>query len=189
MASDPESAGEITELLRNWGSGDTGALAVLVESAYTELRAIARAYMSREAPGHTLQATGLINELYVRLARQRKPHLVDRRHFYALSAMVMRRILRDYSRDTHAQKRSGIRVPLHPEMAWVDAAGEDMVALDCALTELEQLDERKVRVIELRYFLGCTIEEVAELLNVSGPTVERDIQFAKSWLHQRLRAS
>ncbi len=189
MSSDGPSPGEITELLRVWGAGDSAALPVLVESAYAELRAIAGAYMRRESPGHTLQATGLINELYVRLARQKNPQVVNRRHFYTLAAMMMRRILRDHSRETHAQKRAGLCVPLHPEMAWVDAAGDDMVALDTALAELEALDARKVRAVELRFFLGCTIDEVADLLEVSGPTVERDLQFAKSWLHRRLRSS
>lgn len=178
---------EITALLSRWGSGDPAALAELAEAAYGELRKIAAGYLRREAPGHTLQATGLVNELYLRLARQRSAQLNDRRHFYTFSAMMMRRILRDYTREAHAQKRFAEKIPLHPELAWVDAAGEDMFALDLALAELEALDERKVRVLELRYFLGCTNEEIAGLLEVARATVDRDLQFGRSWLHRKLR--
>jgi RNA polymerase sigma factor (TIGR02999 family) len=189
MSSEIQPPGEITELLQQWAAGDGSVLPSLVESTYNELRAIAVAYVRRESAEQTLQATGLVNELYLRLVHQRNPRLEDRHHFYVVAAMMMRRILRDHARDIGAQKRSGIRIPLHPEMAWVDAASEDVIALDSALAELEQLHERKVRVIELRYFLGCTNDEVAELLGIAEATVDRDLQFARSWLHRRLRSN
>jgi len=189
MPADAPIPGEITVLLNRWGKGDREALTTLASLAYDDLRAIAEGYLRRENPNHTLQATGLVNELYLRLARQRNTQLVDRRHFFSFSAMMMRRILSDYARRSHALKRPGgenTRVALHPDMAWVDAAGEDMLALDQALSELEALEERKVRVIELRYFLGCSNEETADLLGIARVTVNRDLEFAKAWLFRRL---
>jgi len=195
MPQEPDSQdqpGEITLLLRQWSEGDPAALSHLASLAYGELRAIAAGYLRREGREHTLQATGLVNELYLRLARQRGAQLSDRRHFYVFSAMMMRRILRDYAREAGAQKRPGgtsVRIPLHPDIAWVDAAGEEMLALDAALAELEAADERKARVIELRYFLGCTADETADLLGVARATVDRDAQFARTWLYRRLRTA
>jgi RNA polymerase sigma factor (TIGR02999 family) len=186
MGSGAELPGEITLLLRRWGSGDPAALGELANSAYDELRKIAARYMRREAVDHTLQATAVVNELYLRLARQRHVDLTDRRHFFAFAAMMMRRILSDHARQSMAEKRAGTPVPLHPGMAWVDAAGPDILTLDHALLELEALDERKARVIEFRYFLGCTNEETAELLGIARATVDRDLQFATSWLHRRM---
>lgn len=190
MSSDPALPGEITALLQLWGEGDSKALASLASVAYDDLRTIAHGYLQRENRAHTLEATGLVNELYLRLTRQRGAKLTDRRHFFTFSAMIMRRILTDYARRTHALKRPGaeaVRVPLHPDIAWVDASGSEMVALDQALAELEALDQRKVRAVELRYFLGCTNEEAADLLKVSHATFDRDLQFSKSWLYRRLR--
>ncbi len=189
MSFENSLPGEITALLKRWNEGDSAALASAVSAAYDDLRSIAQGYLRRESKGHTLQATGLVNELYLRLARQRGAKITDRRHFFTFSAMVMRRILADYARRTHALKRPGAeyeRVPLHPDIAWVDAAGSEMLVLDEALGELEALDERKVRVVELRYFLGCTNEETAELLDVARATVDRDLQFSKTWLYRRL---
>jgi RNA polymerase sigma factor (TIGR02999 family) len=189
MSSDPALPGEITALLRRWGEGDSAALASVASVAYEDLRNIARGYLQREHRAHTLQATGLVNELYLRLARQRGAKLADRHHFFTFSAMMMRRILSDYARRTHALKRPGteaVRVPLHPDIAWVDAAGSEMLALDQALAELEAIDERKVRAVELRYFLGCTHEEAADLLKISRATFDRDLQFSRIWLYRRL---
>lgn len=186
----PESPipGEITSLLQRWSGGDAAALDDLVDVAYRELHSIAAGYLRQGNRQGALQATELVNELYLRLARQRTAQFSDRYHFYSFAAMLMRRILNDCSRRMHAQKRpgSGDRVPLHPDLAWIDAAGEEMLSLDQALAELEFLDERKVRIIELRYFLGCTNEETAELLGVTRSTVDRDLQFAKTWLYRRL---
>lgn len=184
----PQQSNDVTALLRRWGAGEGGAAGELVETTYDELRAIAGGYLRRESRHHTLQATGLVNELYLRLARQHSPQFTDRRHFYSFAAMVMRRILIDHARRSRSHGGEGGRMPLHPEMAWIDSTGEEMLTLDAALTELEALDERKARTIELRYFLGCTNEEVAEILSVSRVTVDRDLQFSKSWLHRRFRA-
>jgi RNA polymerase sigma factor (TIGR02999 family) len=179
---------EITKLLHRWKQGDREALASLASLAYNDLHAIAAGYLRRESAGHTLQATALVNELYLRLVQVKGVMLTDRKHFYAFAAQLMRMILIDSARHSHAQKRPGsqARVPLHEEMAWIDAASAEMLSLDAALNELEVLDERKVRVLELRFFLGCTNEETAELLKVSHATVERDLGFAKAWLYRRL---
>lgn len=189
MGAEDPIPGEITTLLRRWSGGDVAALDDLVEAAYRELHTIAAGYLHQTNRQPGLQATELVNELYLRLARQRATQLSDRYHFYAFSAMLMRRILNDQSRRALAQKRPGsssARVPLHPDLVWIDTAGEEMLTLDQALAELELLDERKVRILELRYFLGCTNEETAELLGVTRSTVDRDLQFAKAWLYRRL---
>ncbi len=192
MSSPSQIPGDITSLLQRWSGGDTGALDDLVEIAYKELRGIAASYLRPGSQHNALQATELVNELYMRLARQRAAQLSNRCHFYSFSAMLMRRILSDFSRRSHAQKRpgsAGAQIPLHPDLAWIDAAGEEMLSLDQALSELEFLDERKVRIIELRYFLGCTNEETAEILGVTRSTVDRDLQFAKTWLYRRLHSA
>jgi RNA polymerase sigma factor (TIGR02999 family) len=189
MSLDAPVPGEITVLLRRWNEGDSEALGRVASLAYDDLRAIAAGYLRRENRRQTLQATGLVNELYIRLAAQKGVPVTDHRHFYTFAAMMMRRILTDYARRAHAVKRPGAvaaRVPLHEEMAWIDAAGEEMLSLDRALAELETEHERKVRVVELRYFLGCTTEETAELLGVARATVDRDLEFAKAWLYRRL---
>jgi RNA polymerase sigma factor (TIGR02999 family) len=188
MDSESPTPREITRLLHRWKEGDREALASLASLAYDDLRAIATGYLRRESTGHTLQATALVNELYLRLARVKGIELVDRRHFYTFTAQLMRMILIDHARQTNALKRPGsaTRVPLHEEMAWIDASSEEMLSLDEALNELEAVDERKVRVLELRFFLGCTNDEAAQLLNISRPTVDRDLEFAKAWLYRRL---
>jgi RNA polymerase sigma factor (TIGR02999 family) len=188
MPSEPPMPHEITQLLNRWKEGDPEAFQKVVTLAYDDLRAIALGFLRRGAGSHTLQATGLVNELYLKLAQVRGAALKDRRHFYAFAAQLMRLILIDYSRRAKALKRpsSAERVPLHEEMAWIDAASEQMLALNAALDELAKVDERKVRVIELRFFLGCTNEEAADLLDVSRATVDRDLEFAKAWLYRRL---
>jgi RNA polymerase sigma factor (TIGR02999 family) len=188
MSSDAPPQRDITRLLHRWKEGDREALASIASMAYEDLHAIAIGYLRREGSGHTLQATGLVNELYLRLAQVRNVHLSDRRHFYTFAAQLMRMILIDHARHTRALKRPGslARVPLHEEMAWIDASSEEMLALDSALDQLEALEERKVRVIELRFFLGCTNDETAQLLDISRATVDRDLEFAKTWLYRRL---
>jgi RNA polymerase sigma factor (TIGR02999 family) len=179
---------DLTRMLQRWKAGDREALAAVASLAYNDLRAIAVGYLRREHSSHTLQATGLVNEMYLRLAQLRRAEFIDRHHFFAFAAQLMRMVLIDHARQARAQKRSGSghRVPLHEEMAWIDASNDDMLALDAALDRLEALDSRKVRVIELRYFLGCTNEEAAGLLGVSRATIDRDLEFSKAWLHQRL---
>ncbi|HLJ48229.1 MAG TPA: ECF-type sigma factor [Bryobacteraceae bacterium] len=179
---------DITKLLHRWHDGDQEALARVASAAYDDLRGIAAGYLRKERAGHTLEATGLVNELYLRLAQIQGVRLTDRLHFYAFAARLMRLILIDYARQAKASKRPGSadRVALHDEIAWIDATGDDMLWLDQALDQLEALDERKARVIELRYFLGCTNDEAAEVLSIAGATVDRDLQFAKAWLYRRL---
>jgi RNA polymerase sigma factor (TIGR02999 family) len=188
MAVETPLPSEITRLLHRWQVGDREALGALASAAYGDLRAIAAGYLRRERSGHTLQATGLVNELYLRLAQIRSVQIEDRRHFYAFAAQLMRLILIDHARQARAGKRPGshARVPLHDEIAWVDATSDEMLELDIALNELEAVAERKVRVLELRYFLGCTNEEAAQVLGVSRPTLDRDLEFAKAWLYRRL---
>jgi RNA polymerase sigma factor (TIGR02999 family) len=188
MPSDPPIPHEITELLQRWKEGDQEALQRVVTLAYNDLRAIALGYLRRGPAGGTLQATGLVSELYLKLEQVRGAALKDRRHFYAFAAQLMRMILIDYSRQAKALKRpsSAVRVPLHEELAWIDAASEELISLNTALDELEKVDPRKVRVIELRFFLGCSNEEAADLLEVSRATVARDLEFAKVWLYRQL---
>ncbi|MGD1092895.1 MAG: ECF-type sigma factor [Bryobacteraceae bacterium] len=189
MASNAALPGEITALLTRWNEGDRNALTGLATLAYEDLRTIAAGFLRTEGRNHTLQATGLVNELYLRLCRQTDLQATSRQHFYALAAMIMRRILQDYARRSHALKRPGgqaMRVPLHEDMAWVDASSEDILALNQALNELEKIDARAVRIIELRYFLGATNIEVAGLIGISKATVDRDLEFAKAWIYRRL---
>ncbi|MBI5087049.1 MAG: sigma-70 family RNA polymerase sigma factor [Acidobacteria bacterium] len=188
IASESVSPKDITGLLRYWQSGDREALARLVPLVIDDLHAIARGYLRREQAGHTLQATALVNELYLRLSRIKSVELADRGHFFAFAAKMMRMILIDHARQTKAVKRVGsrVRVPLHDEIAWIDAESEEMMALDGALDRMEAVDPRKVRVIELRFFLGATNEEAAQILGVSRPTVDRDLEFAKAWLYRHL---
>lgn len=188
MQSHPPIPHQITQLLQRWKEGDREAFQQVVTLAYDDLRAIAVGYLQRGGHGNTLQATGLVNELYLKLAQVRGAAIKDRSHFFAFAAQLMRMILIDYLRQTKALKRpsSAERVPLHEEMAWIDAASEEMLALNAALDELEAVDERKVRAIEIRFFLGCTNEEAADLLGVSRVTVVRDLEYAKAWLYRRL---
>jgi RNA polymerase sigma factor (TIGR02999 family) len=188
MPPGPPAQSEITRLLHRWNEGDREAFQQVVTLAYDDLRVIALGYLQRGGRGATLQATGLVNELYLKLAKVRSAALKDRCHFYTFAAQLMRMILVDYSRQAKALKRpsSAERVPLHEEMSWVNAAGDELVALNGALDELAVIDERKARAIELRYFLGCTNDEAAELLEVSRATVDRDLEFAKTWLYRRL---
>ena len=188
MPSEVELSGEITARLAQWSGGDPAALTSIAALAYDDLRAIAGAFLRRKNPEHSLSATGLVNELYIRLSGQRQVQILDRQHFFSLAAMMMRRIVTDYARRSAAQKRPGQRnrVPLSDDLARIDANSEDMVSLDQALDELAKVDERASHTLELRYFLGCTNQEAAELLNVSRTTVDRDLEFAKTWLYRRL---
>jgi len=183
-----DTPGDITALLDRWSEGDAAALKSLASLAYDDLRHIATGFLRRERAGHTLQATALVNELYLRLAGQKSVRAATREHFYTFSAMMMRRILTDHARRSLAEKRpvAANRVPLHPDMAWVDAAGDEMIELDSAMSELEATDARAVRAIELRYFLGCTTREASELLGVSTATLDRDAKFGTAWLYRRL---
>jgi RNA polymerase sigma factor (TIGR02999 family) len=181
-------AGDITVLLRKWSEGDAGACDQLMPYVYPHLHEVAAAYLRRESGDHTLQPTALVNELYLRLLQQRKPEWDDRAHFYTFAAKVMRRILTDHARATHADKRgAGLRhVPLCDEVPWVNLNGVDMLDVNRALDELDSVDPRKVRLMELRYFIGCTLSEAAQLVGISTATAERDLTLARTWLYARL---
>jgi RNA polymerase sigma factor (TIGR02999 family) len=185
-----EVGGDITVLLRRWKDGDAGACDQLIPHIYPHLHEVAAAYLRRESDDHTLQPTALVHELYVRLLQQRKPDWDNRAHFYTFAAMVMRRILSDHARAAQAGKRgAGLRhLPLNDEIPWINLNGDDLVDVNRILDELEAVDPRKVRLLELRYFLGCTLAEAAELLSISRATAERDLTLARTWLYSRLMA-
>ena len=181
-------AGDITLLLKQWNDGDRTALERLTPLVYPHLRAIAAAFLRRENRGHTLQATGLVHELFLRLLGRREARFENRAHFFSLSAKLMRFALIDHARRLGRDKRGGggDAVPLHQEMPWVDACGPEVLDLDRALTELEALDAEQARMVELRYILGCNVEETAELLQVSKSTVDRKVRMGRAWLFARL---
>ena len=180
-------SGEITLLLRQWNGGDATALDPLFELVLPQLRQIAGCLFRGERPANLLQPTSLVNELYLKLVKQRQLCFEDRGHFFSLAARLMRRVLLDHARLEGRQKRHGIPVPLHDELAWVDATSADVLDLDRVLDELEAIDQRKCRMVELRYYLGFTADETAELLNTSKATVDRDLKFVRAWLFDRLR--
>ena len=182
------SGDDITQLLRAWGDGNQAALDRLMPLVYAQLRQAAHRYMARERRGHTLQTTALVNEVYVRLAKAREMRWQDRVHFFAISAQMMRRILTDYARARQYAKRGGgaqvVSLDEAPEVSQKPRA--DLVALDDALNRLAAVDERKSRVVELRYFGGLSVEETGEVLRVSPETVMRDWKLAKAWLLREL---
>lgn len=181
--------GEITVLLREWNEGKPAAIDQLFELVYPQLRQIAGALFRNERPENLLQPTSVVNELFLRLIRQRSLRFEDREHFYSLSARLMRRVLVDHARSEGRQKRDGgFQIPLHEELAWVDAKRAEVMDLDRVLEELETLDVRKCRMVELRFFLGFTAEETAELLNTSKASVDRELRFVRGWLYDRLHS-
>ncbi len=182
--------GEITRLLRDWRDGDPKAFQALLPLVYADLKGIAYSYLRRERPGHTLQATGLVHELYLRLCNQREANWEGRAHFFTFAAKIMRMILTDHARRNQREKRGGKKreqVPLTDQLPWVDLTGSEYLDLDLALEELDRIDKRKVQMVELCYLLGCTTKESAEILQISVPTAERDLKFARGWLFRRLR--
>jgi RNA polymerase sigma factor (TIGR02999 family) len=179
---------EITQWLEAWSNGDPAAADKLMPLVYSELHQIAKRYMEREHPDHTLQTTALIHEAYLRLAEQPKTPWKNRSHFFGFAAHVMRHILVDYARSRHSLKKGGnLRHISVDEAAVVSAeSAAELVALDDALRALESVDRRKSQVVELRYFGGLSVEEVAEVLKVSPVTVMRDWSLAKAWLYREL---
>ena len=179
---------DVTALLVAWGGGDEGALGQLLPIVHSELHRLARRLMRGERDGHTLQTTGLVNEAYLRLVDLSRVPWHDRTHFFAMSARLMRRILVDHSRARKFQKRGGSmrRVSLDDALLVGAERGDDLVALDDALSALAAIDERKSRVVELRFFGGLTVEETAQTLKVSAETVMRDWRLAKVWLLREL---
>ena len=179
---------EITRLLADWHAGDAEALERLAPLVYGELRRIARRQMGREREGHTLQATALVNEAYLRLAGGDRLALHDRAHFYAVCAQVMRHVLVDHARAHARDKRGGgaAHVPLDEAVFAAVGGSAEVVALDEALRGLEEVDPQKARVVALRYFAGLSIEETAEVLGISPTTVRREWRRAKAWLYRAI---
>ncbi len=175
---------EITGLLAAWSGGDESALERLAPIVYDELHRLAHHYMSHERPGHTLQTTALVNEAYLRLVNWREVQWQNRAHFFAVSAQMMRRILVDFARDRQYVKRGGgaLRVSLDEAASFTEGLDTDLVALDEALNALAEVDPRKGQVVEMRFFGGLSVAEVAEVLKVSEETVIRDWRLAKLWL-------
>jgi RNA polymerase sigma factor (TIGR02999 family) len=183
----PDST-EITRLLRAWSGGDPAALELLAEQVYGELRAMARRYMKNERPGHTLQTTALVHEVYLRLVDETKVEWRERAQFFAMAAKMMRRILVDAARARRSQKRGGMALQVNlDETALVsDSPDRPILALDEALTSFSQFAPRQAQVVELRYFGGLTEEEIVAALNISPRTVRRDWDLARAWLLQEL---
>jgi len=174
-------------LLRAWGDGDKGALDRLTPIVYDELHRLARHYMKRERPGHSLQTTALVNEAYIRLVDYKRMQWQNRAHFFAVSAQLMRRILVEHARRHNLKRGGGVpHVSLEETaMVGIDRAA-NMVALDDAMDQLARLDPRKVQVVEMRFFGGLSVEETAEVLKVSPVTVMRDWSTAKAWLYREM---
>ena len=183
-----DGAQQVSALLVAWSNGDDQALKNLVPLIYPELRRIARHYMLRQAPGHTLESAALVNEAYLKLFRARGIQCEHRAHFFGLCAQVIRRILVDHARNRRYAKRGGnaVQVSLDEALLGTRARGIEVIALDDALTALAEIDPRKSKVVELRYFGGLTAEETAEVLHISADTVLRDWKMAKVWLLREL---
>ena len=190
MNQPERKASEITQMLRKWSDGDAQALDNLLPLVYEELRRQAARYLRRERRDHTLQTTALIHEAYLKLIDQRDVEWESRTHFYAIAAQAMRRILVDYARTKHRDKRGGDDIKISLSEAMTVAAKEksvDLIALDEALDKLAERDAQQARIVELRYFSGLSLDETAEAMHISRATVARDWQMAKAWLLRELR--
>lgn len=185
------STHEVTRLLLDWSNGDKTALDKLMPLIYEELRRLAHRYMSRERAGHTMQTTALVNEAYVRLINRKNVHWQDRAHFFAIAAELMRTILVDHARSHATAKRGGGARKLSLEEALVvsQERAAEVVALDEALNALAVIDPKQSRIVELRFFGGLTIEETAEVLDLSAATIKREWTTAKAWLYHELSKS
>jgi RNA polymerase sigma-70 factor, ECF subfamily len=183
-----ESQHDVTLLLKAWSDGDQDALEQLTPIVYAELRRLAHRFMAGERHQNTLETAGLVNEAYLRLVDWKNVEWKNRAHFFAVSSQMMRRILTDYARARGASKRGEGVQPLSLEETLIFSAerSADFVALDTALAELEQVEPRMSRVVELRFFVGLTVEETAEVLKISPFTVHRDWRFARAWLQNRI---
>lgn len=178
----------VSQLLVRWRAGDQEALAALLPLVYKELRDIARYHLQRERPGHTLQSAALVHEAYLRLLDQRPFETENRAHFLAVASRLMRQILVDYARSHGAAKRGAdLRVELDAALVLPQMKGADVIALDDALSDLAKLDEQQSRIVELRFFGGLAIEEIAEALGISASTVKREWNVAKAWLARQMK--
>lgn len=185
MKSSPD--GDVSTLLRAWSEGDQSALDKLAPIVYDELRRLARHYLSRERTGHSLQATALVNEAYLRLVDYKRMRWENRAHFFAVSAQLMRRILVDHARRHNLKRGGGVQhVALEDTAVVGGGRAENLVVLDDAMQALARIDPRKAHVVELRFFGGLSVEETAEVLKVSPVTVMRDWSTARAWLHREM---
>ena len=185
----PSAGGDVSALLRAWSNGDQSAIQALTPIVYDELHRLARYYMRRERAGHSLQATALVNEAYLRLADYTRMRWQDRAHFFAVSAQVMRRILVEHARRHNVKRGRGVQHVSLDEVVVVAQGGEantDLVALDEALVTLARIDPRKAQIVEMRFFGGLTVEEIGDVLKVSTGTIKRDWRAAKAWLYRAL---
>ncbi len=185
VASQP---GEITQLLKRLSGGDRAAEAILVPLVYAELRRLAARYMRQERRDHTLQPTALVHEAYLKLIEQRRVDWQSRAHFYCVAARLMRRILVDHAREVKASKRAGsrYRVPLEADVARTEEKSGELLAIDQALDRLLKHNPRQAQIVELRFFGGCSEEEIAHMLAISVRTVKRDWSVARAWLYAEL---
>jgi RNA polymerase sigma factor (TIGR02999 family) len=182
---------QVTELLRRWSGGDEEALNALVPLVYEDLRRLAHYYLRQEASAKTLQGTALVHEVYLRMCKHQDPHFEGRAHFFAVAAMMIRRILVDHARRKFAGKRGGrlqpqqleeaLTLPIHTDL--------DLVALDDSLKELDRMDARKCRVVEMRFFGGLEAKDIAAVLGTTEATVRRDWKIARAWLYRRLQGA
>jgi RNA polymerase sigma factor (TIGR02999 family) len=181
-------APDLTQLLLAWNNGDRAALDRLMPVVYDELRRLARRYMRQEASAHTLQATALVNDVYLRLVDQKSVNWQNRAHFFGAASQMIRRLLVEHARARHRLKRGGnaLRVTLHDDLNAAVPVQLDVVALDDALSKLAQLDPQQERIVELRFFAGLSIEETAEALSISPATVKRDWATGRAWLYREM---
>jgi len=183
------TAGDVTQLLSLWASGDRAALESLMEAVYGELRHLAHAYLRRERPGNTLQSTALVHEAYLRLIDQKSVTWQNRAHFFGIAASMMRRILVDHARSRKASKRgAGIsNLTLDDAVAGSGPRDLNLIVLDQALEHLARIDPQQSRIVEFRFFAGLSIEDTAEALNISPATVKREWAIAKAWLYREMK--
>jgi RNA polymerase sigma factor (TIGR02999 family) len=184
----PDAAPDVSGLLHAWSRGDTHALDELIPVVYRELHRLARNYMNRERAGDSLQATALVNEAYIRLVDYKRMQWQDRAHFFAVSAQLMRRILVERARRRNLKRGGGVQHLDLNEAVFVKTI-PDITALDDALNELSRVDQRKVQIVEMRFFGGLSVEETAEVMKTSVRTVTRDWNAAKAWLYRELRGT
>lgn len=177
---------DVTQLLVQWANGDRLALDDLTPLVYRELRRLAASHLRKERKSHTLQPTALVHEAYLRLVDQKNPNWQNRSHFYGVASQLMRRILVDHARKKHADKRAGQRVSLEDAVSFQKERSRELLALDAGLTALEKFDARKCRAVELRYFGGLSMDEIAQTLDISAVTVRRDLRMAEAWLNQEM---
>ncbi|MBS1791193.1 MAG: sigma-70 family RNA polymerase sigma factor [Acidobacteria bacterium] len=185
----PNDSNQITEQLIAWGNGDAAALDALAPAVYRELRRMADRFLRHEAAGHTLQPTALVHEAWLKLTDQTRVNWQNRAQFFGISAQMMRRILVDHAKTKHREKRGGeaVKLSLDDVLNLSEERAAGLVALNEALDALNEFDQRKCTIVELRYFVGLSVEETAQILAISPDTVMRDWKLAKAWLYQQLQ--